>query len=107
MTDFHDRERAEEAHWSLEREQAFKIRAMRDHLLGLWAARELGFDGGNALAYACEVTNTDVERGEAAMVGKIIGDFSKEEVPVRSDTVERQLKEYEQEARARIASPTH
>lgn len=107
MTDFRDRERAEEAHWSFGQEQAFKIRAMRDHLLGLWAAKELGFDGGKALAYAYEITNTDVERGQTAMVGKILGDFDKEEVPVRSDIVERQLKVYEQQARERLASQTH
>lgn len=107
MTELSDRERAEEARWSQEQEQAFKVRAMRDYLLGLWAAKELGYDGGSALAYACEVTNADVERGQNAMVGKIIGDFGKEEVPIRPDTVENQLRAYEQEARERIANSSH
>lgn len=107
MTDFRDREKAEEAHWSLGQEQAFKIRAIRDHLLGLWAAKELGFDGGKALAYAYEVSNTDLEKGQSAMVGKIIGDFDKEEVPVRPDDVERQIKVYEQQARERLAGQKH
>jgi hypothetical protein len=104
MTDLRDREKGEEAHWSLDQEQAFKVRAMRDRLLGLWAARELGLGDGGALAYACEVANTDVERGQAAMVGKIIGDFGREEIPVPPDAVERQLKACEQEARKRVAS---
>lgn len=87
-------------------EQAFRIRAMRDRRLGLWAAKELGLDGGNAIAYAAEVTNADAEHGEGAMIRKIITDLIREEVAVQPETVERLLHRYENEVRKRIGQ-TH
>ena len=103
MTDFRDRERAEEFHWSLEQEDAFRIRAVRDRLLGLWAAAELGFDEDRALAYAGEVIAMDVEKGQGAMVAKIIGDFGSRNLPVMPGAVERLVETYEQAARWSIA----
>jgi hypothetical protein len=38
MTDFKDRERAEEAKFALDQDTAFRIAARRNRLLGEWAA---------------------------------------------------------------------
>lgn len=107
MTDFHDRERAEEAHWSLEQETAFRVRAKRDHLLGLWAAQEIGFDDARASAYACEVTNIDVEWGQAAMVGQIMSDLARAARPAERESVLSQLRNFEQQARDCLAGNLH
>lgn len=90
-----------------EKQDAVRVRGMRDHLLGLWAARELGFGGGNALAYASEVTATDAEQGEAAMVNKIVADLAHEGIAVDRDTVAARLCACERDARTRLAQPPY
>lgn len=82
----------------------FGIRVGRDRLFGLWAAKQLGLEGGNALAYAAEVTAADAEGGEQGMIAKVTSDLAREEVPVDSGAVETQLRECEQQARHRRPS---
>lgn len=77
----------------------FRVRTRRDRLFGLWAARQLGLDGGNALAYAAEITDADAEGGERGMIAKVVADFRREQTPVDAGTVERQLKDCENQAR--------
>lgn len=83
-------------------EQEERKRATRDHLFGLWAARQLGLDGGDALVYAFEVKQADIEGGERAMVSKIIGDFMREQADINPDTVEHFLRGCEVEAGRRL-----
>lgn len=76
-----------------------EIRTTRDRLFGLWAARELGLDGGNALVYAAEITDADSQHGERGMIAKVITDFARERMPMDADTAERQLQACENRAR--------
>lgn len=77
----------------------FRVRTRRDRLFGLWAARQLGLDGGNALVYAAEVTDADAERGESGMIAKVITDFTREQASMDLAAVERELKDCERRAR--------
>lgn len=108
MTDFKDRERAEEAHLSLELDQAFKVRALRDRKLGLWVAERLGLDERRAAAYAGEVTNEDVEHGETAMVAKVLADLGRKGAELPSEGLRALMADYEDQARQHVLwSLTH
>lgn len=102
MTDFRDRERAEEAHWSLECERLFKARVLRDRLLGQWAARELGLDGPHSQAYVSSIMDADVETGEQAILSKIAQDFQSQGIPLTEEMVRRQFDRCTAEARQRV-----
>ena len=51
MTDFKDRERAEEAKFALDEDTAFRIAARRNRLLGEWAAELMNLTEEEADAY--------------------------------------------------------
>jgi hypothetical protein len=76
MSSFDEREKSFERKFQQEQELAFKVKARRDKLLGLWAAECLGLAGEEALRYAREVLQADLERpGTADLVGKVCADF--------------------------------
>lgn len=79
-------------------EEIFGARLKRDRLFGLWAARQLGLDGGNALVYAAEVTDADAEGGERGMIAKVYSDLVREEAATDIDTVQLRLQECEDQA---------
>ena len=51
MTDFKDRERGEEAKFAFDEENAFKIAARRNRLVGEWAAGLMGLTDEETDAY--------------------------------------------------------
>jgi hypothetical protein len=78
MTGFDEREKSFERKFAQEQELAFKVKARRDKLLGLWAAECLGLSGEAAQHYAREVLQSDLERsGSDDIVGKVCADFAK------------------------------
>lgn len=77
MTDFKDRERAEEAHFALEEEQLFRITARRNRLLGQWAAERMNLSAAEAESYAKSVVQADFEEaGDEDVIRKILGDLT-------------------------------
>ncbi len=76
MSDFDDREKAFEKKFAHDEELAFKATARRNKLLGLWAARLLGFDAAKAESYAKEVVVADFETaGDEDVVKKLMTDL--------------------------------
>lgn len=76
MTTFDEREKGEEAKFHVEQELAFKSRARRNHLFGLWAAGELGLRGDAAENYARELMAAAFgKHGDEAVLAKIEADF--------------------------------
>ena len=77
MTDFKDRERAEEANFAHEEEQLFRITARRNRLLGQWAAEQMGLSAVEAEAYAKSVVQADFEEaGDEDVIRKLLGDLT-------------------------------
>ena len=62
MTDFTDRQRAEEAHFALDEETKFKIAARRNRLLGEWAAGVMNLTEEETDAYKKSVVQADFDR---------------------------------------------
>jgi hypothetical protein len=77
MSQFDDRERAEEARYALDQETQFKINARRNKLLGLWVANLLGITGPAAEDYAKSVVIADLEEpGDGDVIRKVLKDFA-------------------------------
>lgn len=77
MTDFNDRERAEEAKFARDEEMEFRIHARRNRLLGQWAAERMGLSAVEAEAYAKAVVQADFEElGDEDVIRKLLGDLT-------------------------------
>ncbi len=76
MTDFKDRERAEEAKFAHDEEMHFRITARRNRLLGTWAAELMKLSAVEAEAYAKSVVQADFEEaGDEDVIRKLLGDL--------------------------------
>ena len=92
MTTFDEREKGEEAKFHIEQELAFKARARRNHLFGLWAAGELGLSGDAAENYARELMAAAFgQHGDEAVLAKIETDFKAKKVGVTLDSARIRL----------------
>ena len=77
MTDFKDRERAEEAKFALDEETAFRIAARRNRLLGEWAAGLMKLTPEETDAYRKAVVQADFEEaGDEDVIRKLLGDLT-------------------------------
>ncbi len=94
MATFNDRERAEEAKYSLDQQSKFKALARRDKLLGLWAADLLGLAGDDAAEYAKSVILSDLEEpGDEDVIRKVLGDFDAKGVAKTREDIIAQLEQ--------------
>ena len=69
MTDFKDRERGEEAKFAFDEENAFKIAARRNRLVGEWAAGLMGLTDEETDAYKKAVVQADFEAAGFVLAG--------------------------------------
>jgi len=77
MTNFNDRERAEEAHFAHDEEMLFRIHARRNRLLGQWAAEKMGLSAEETESYAKSVVQADFEEsGDEDVIRKLLGDLT-------------------------------
>ena len=77
MTDFKDRERGEEAKFVFDGENAFKVAARRNRLLGEWAAGLMGLTDEETDAYRKAVVQADFEEaGDEDVIRKVLGDLT-------------------------------
>ncbi len=77
MTDFKDRERAEEAKYAMDEDTQFRVTARRNRLLGQWAAELMGLSAVEAEAYAKAVVQADFEEaGDEDVIRKLLGDLT-------------------------------
>lgn len=100
MTDFNDRERAEEAKFAFDQENAFKVAARRNRLLGEWAAGIMGLTEEETDAYKKAVVQADFEEiGDEDVVRKLLGDFTAAGRDIDEATIRAKLEECQVEAR--------
>jgi len=77
MTNFNDRERAEEAKYAHDEDMHFRITARRNRLLGAWAAERMGLSAAEAESYAKAVVQADFEEaGDEDVIRKLLGDLT-------------------------------
>lgn len=94
MTTFDERESAFENKFKHDKELEFKVNSRRNKLLGLWAAKLLGFDGTEAETYAKEVVSSDFEEaGDHDVLKKVLGDFQAKNVDISEHRLRKQMDE--------------
>ena len=100
MTDFKDRERAEEAKFAHDEEMLFRITARRNRLLGAWAAEKMGLSAVETESYAKAVVQADFEEaGDEDVIRKLLGDLVSAGVDVSEGDVRAALDAKAVEAR--------
>src|SRR4051812_7975949 len=108
MTQFNDRERAFESKYARDEEMQFRITARRNHLLGEWAARQMGLSEAESESYAKDVVRSDFEEaGEHDVIRKVLGDLTSAGVEMDEDKVTEALRNKEIEARRQIIEATN
>ncbi|MEM9310635.1 MAG: DUF1476 domain-containing protein [Pseudomonadota bacterium] len=105
MTDFSDRERAEEAKFAMDGETAFKIAARRNRLLGEWAAGLMSLTEEETDAYKKSVVQADFEEaGDEDVVRKLLGDLTSAGTNVTEADIRSKLDEMAVEAKRQLMS---
>ena len=105
MTDFNDRERAEEAKFALDEETAFKIAARRNRLLGEWAAGVMNLTPEETEAYKKAVVQADFEEaGDEDVIRKLLGDLTAADSDVSEADIRAKLDEMAIVARRQFMS---
>lgn len=103
MTDFTDRERAEEAKFARDEDMAFRVLARRNRLLGQWAAAKMGLTSEETDAYAREVVQAEFEEGgDEDVIRKVLGDLVGAGVEIDEPDVRAALEERMIEARRQL-----
>ncbi|MBD2841155.1 DUF1476 domain-containing protein [Erythrobacter rubeus] len=105
MTDFKDRERAEEAKFAMDEETAFKLAARRNRLLGEWAAGLMNLTQEETDAYKKAVVQADFEEaGDEDVIRKLLGDLTAADVDVTEADIRLKLEEMTVEAKRQLMS---
>jgi len=92
MTNFNDRERAEEAKYAMDEDTQFRVTARRNRLLGQWAAEQMGLSAVEAEAYAKAVVQADFEEaGDEDVIRKLLGDLTSAGVEVAEGDIRTAL----------------
>ena len=105
MTQFDDRERAQERKFVMDAESAFKANARRAKLLGLWAAELMGLDEETAKVYALDVIRSDLlEPGEEDVYRKVKGDLEEKGVEMSEHRLRREMADFLEEAYRQVAA---
>ena len=100
MTNFSDKERAEEAKFARDEEMQFRVAARRNRLLGGWAAEKMGLTAAEADAYGKEVIQADFEEaGDEDVIRKVLGDLTAAGVEVDEAEIRSALEAKAIEAR--------
>lgn len=103
MTDFKDRERAEEAKFAMDQETAFRIAARRNRLLGAWAAEAMRLTPEEADAYKKAVVQADFEEaGDEDVIRKLLGDLTAAGTDISEADIRAKLEEMTIEARRQL-----
>ena len=105
MTDFDDRRVGEEAKFALDEENAFRIAARRNRLLGAWAAEKMQLTPEETDAYAKAVIQADFEEaGDEDVIRKLLGDLTAAGIEIDESDVRIALEEKGVEARRQFMS---
>ena len=107
MAEFDDRERAEEAKFTLDQELEFKAQARRAKLVGLWAAELMGLSDGSADDYAKSVVMADLEEpGPEDLFRKVRKDFDLQSIALSDHQIRAKMDECLAIARQQIKAGT-
>ena len=94
MSTFNEREKGFEAKYQHDQEAQFKIRAIRNKLVGEWAASLIKPD--NEEIYVKEVRVSDLEKpGDDDIIDKLLGDFESKNLGIAREEIIKKIEECE------------
>ena len=103
---FDEREKSYEKKFERDQELAFKAKARRNKLLGLWAAGEMGLDAAAADSYAADLVSSALQHGgEAEVVRKIVRDAAAKGKILDPRRVQLELERLAAEAKRQLGMP--
>ncbi|MCU0947584.1 MAG: DUF1476 domain-containing protein [Porphyrobacter sp.] len=103
MTDFKDRERAEEAKFAMDQDTAFRIAARRNRLLGEWAASAMNLTPEETDAYKKAVVQADFEEaGDEDVIRKLLGDLTAAGTDISEADIRAKFEDMAIEARRQL-----
>jgi hypothetical protein len=107
MKSLEDRQKGFEAAFQRDQELAFRIKARRNRLFGLWAAERLGLPAGDAAdGYARTVVAADFEApGDDDVVGKVRSDLAEQGLAITETELRAELSRAAAEARRQLSQP--
>jgi hypothetical protein len=89
---FEQREECFEKRFVISEEVRFKALARRNKLVGLWAAKLLGYDGEAAKARADALVEAQVGRGDdGALAAELRGELSRAGVEISAHRIRRKM----------------
>ena len=105
MSGFNDRKDAMENRFAHEEQLGFELEAKCSKFFGLWAAGELGLEGGDAETYAKEVVASNLdEPGFDDILRKVRDDFFQKGIEISDHLMHRHLEEALEKARQAMES---
>ena len=92
MSTFNEREKGFEAKYQHDQEAQFKIRAIRNKLIGEWAASLIKPE--NEEIYVKEVRISDLEKpGDDDIIDKLLGDFESKNLGIERQEIIKKIEE--------------
>jgi hypothetical protein len=103
MADFSDREKGYERDFERKQEIAFKVKARRNHLLGLWAAGQMGLSGAAAEDYARGLADPSQHlHGDKEIVAKLLRDFKAKGIALDETRINLELAHFAGQAEKQV-----
>ena len=91
MSTFNEREKGFEAKYKHDQEAQFKIQAIRNKLVGEWAASLIKPE--NEEIYVKEVRVSNLEKpGDDDLIGKLLSDFESKNLEIKREEIIKKLK---------------
>ncbi len=104
MTTFNDRKDAFENKFAHDEKLDFAVEARLSKLYGLWAAQHLGISGANAVTYACDVVEANLEEpGFDDILRKVRADFDAKGLDISDHIMKAELEKCLNEAKKQIS----
>ena len=92
MSTFNEREKGFEAKYQHDQEAQFKIRAIRNKLVGEWAASLIKPE--NEEIYVKEVRVSNLEKpGDDDLIGKLLSDFESKNLEIKREEIIKKIEE--------------
>ena len=92
MSTFNEREKGFEAKYQHDQEAQFKIRAIRNKLIGEWAASLIKPE--NEEIYVKEVRISDLEKpGDDDIIDKLLGDFESKNLGIERQEIIKKIED--------------
>jgi len=103
MSTFDEREQGFEKKFERDQELAFKAKARRNKLLGLWAAEHMGLAGASAEKYAREMVEGELRHhADDDLIAKIVRDAGAHGVTLDPHRIRAELTGFAAEAKKQL-----